>query len=342
MISFDLEGNELVPLDSSNNNNSNNSVWTLDGAIRYPVLGRFPVRMVIIRLNSGSSDDENKKSRRKLLVWSPFPPPPESEPNAREKYIRQIESLGTVAYIVAPNSLHWMGVMPFAQACSNTRDIQICVAPGLTQKPEALDAGLKWDFVLSNEIPPEWSSANTNNNNNNNEIQVKYIPGIPQLEEVILYHTSSKTLLIGDMAFHFQRPRKGDNNNPKLNVGGYILPLYLYAVDGYRPCCLTRTFQWIITDIEACCRAMQDVVDEWHDLDCIVMAHGAIISKDAKRILTEGTVSLLQEWRNAKRNSSSGKILSSWPVAAATVALVAISSIGLAMLLAGKAAARKR
>jgi Domain of unknown function (DUF4336) len=320
-VSFDLEGNDLVALDSSSDDNN---VWTLDGAILYPV-GRFPVRMTIIRLNgpttTTTSAAEGEKKSNKLLVWSPFPPPPESSPVARAKFMQQIERLGTVAYIVAPNSLHWMGVMPFAQACSNTSEIQVCVAPGLATKQEAIDAGLQWDFVLSsNEIPPEWKD--------NNEIQVKYIPGIPQLEEVILYHTASKTLLIGDMAFHFQRQH---SDNPKFAAGGFLLPLYLYAMDGYRPCCLTRTFKWLISDIDACCRAMEEVVAEY-DFECIVMAHGAIVSRnDAKQILTQGTVSLLQEWRDAaaKRKQQKGKM--TWPVAVA--ALVAISSIGAAMTL---------
>jgi len=267
VTSFDLQGNQLVALGGEKTN-----IWTLDGALNYPV-GRFPVRMAVVKLTGTTTTTGHEK----LLIWSPLP--------VSTEIVRQIEALGTVAYIVAPNSLHWLGVMPFAKACCNTADIQICVAPGLARKQEALDAGLKWNYVLNSEedCPAEWKD----------EIHVKYVPGIPSLEEVILYHTSSQTLLVGDMAFHFQA------NDPKANGTG-IVPWYLKCCDGYRPCCLTRTFGWIITDFDACHKAMEEILEQF-DFDCIVLSHGAVVWTDAKMKLREGTVSLLKEWRDGSK-----------------------------------------
>ena len=60
--------------------------------------------MALIRLQKGG-----------LLVWSPFPPLAE--------VLEQVQSLKEpVKFVVAPNSLHWLGAVAFAQALAWVRD----------------------------------------------------------------------------------------------------------------------------------------------------------------------------------------------------------------------------
>ena len=91
--SFRIEGNTIIERVPGR-------VWTLDGSLKYnfvpPHIARFPCRMAVIKLDGG------------LIVWSPLPPKPE--------VLSQVEALGIVRWIVAPNSLHWMWAGKFAAA----------------------------------------------------------------------------------------------------------------------------------------------------------------------------------------------------------------------------------
>ena len=251
-----------------------NKVWIVDGALIYPFIGRFPARMAVLRLR----DDVDNT----LVVWSPLP-------GISKEIVEQIEALGSISYVVAPNSMHWLGVTPFLNLCSVNKDtIKVCAALGLTTKKEVLDSGFKGDYKRPEHIPEEW----------NGNIQVKHIPGIPSQEEVVLYHVQTKTLLTADLAFNLQQ----HNINPKLNVSG-IIPYYLKACDGYRPCCLTRTFWMIMQDVKACHQAMEEILEEF-DFETLILAHGEIIETHAKEKLRVGTIALLDEWRRKQLESS--------------------------------------
>ena len=258
-----------------------NNVWILNGSLVYPIVGRFPVRMAVIRLNT--KDD-------KLVIWSPLPP--------SDYIIKQIEALGVISYIVAPNSMHWMGILPFINKCSNKETIKVCIAPGLASKKEVIDAGIKWDYTLTETAPIEFE----------NEIQMKFIPGIPTLDEIILYHIKSKTLIVTDLAFNFSK------QDPKINVTGIIIPLYLTLAGGYRSTCLTRPFWYIIQDFDAAYTAMEEVMEDF-DFDCIILAHGSIVTTNAKDKLRNGTVALLKEWREASSSSTTSNTINPYVIA---------------------------
>lgn len=90
------DGNKLV--------DHGHGLYTLDGSLRYNFFVmvatvRFPCRMVIVKLKAGG-----------LLVWSPFSP--------TEEVMNEVCSLQeSVRFVLAPNSMHWLGVVDFASAC---------------------------------------------------------------------------------------------------------------------------------------------------------------------------------------------------------------------------------
>ena len=170
---FRLEGNKLILRAPG--------VWTLDGSLRFnfvpPHIARFPCRMAVIKIDGG------------LLIWSPLRPEPE--------VLSQVMALGTVRWIVAPNSLHWLWAGPFARAVREAGGGQVTLlaAPGLKTKPEAVKTGVVWDAILPDAAPSEWEGA----------VRCIHIKGIPLVEEVVLIHLPSGTLFGCELAFNFQR-----------------------------------------------------------------------------------------------------------------------------------------
>jgi hypothetical protein len=326
MPKFHLNGNKLVQQDG-------NGVWTLDGQIEYDLLPplicpRFPVRMVLLQLADNNS----------FVVWSPFPPQSDvlqelaSLPSSLLSSSSGRDVLKCITHVVAPNSLHWLWALEFTEFLRDHNKhhgtVKLYVAPGLPHKTECQKAGL---CLKKNETAILPNDEEWNEHTGRNDVLVaKYIPGIPQLEEVVLWHKPSKTLLVADMAFHFQKPstKKIDNYGGSSDDSScwnatWPVTWYLQLADGYRPCCLTRTFKYLVKDVESCHRAMQEVVTEW-DFDRLIVAHGKIIDTNAKAMLKQGTLSLLEEWMDQERSAAAAKSNGIFAVGTATVAAILV------------------
>jgi hypothetical protein len=94
----------------------------------------------------------------------------------------QLRSLGTVAWIVAPNRTHHL----FAKHAQRMfPDAALYGAPGLAAKRPDL-AGL---IELGDTVPPEWQ----------HELDQVCIRGIPFVNEVAWFHKASATLIMTDV-----------------------------------------------------------------------------------------------------------------------------------------------
>ena len=108
-------------------------IWIADGPNVVAMMGfHYPTRMVVVRL-SGTD----------LFICSPI--------TLTEELRREIDALGEVRYLVAPNSLHhlfisdWKNIYPSAKVFG---------APGLRAKrPDLI-----FDHELDDVPIPEWSS----------------------------------------------------------------------------------------------------------------------------------------------------------------------------------------
>lgn len=150
-------------------------VWIADGPeIRMDYLGLklpFPTRMTVVRLPGGG-----------LWLHSPTRP---SEP-----LLRQVEALGPVRFLIAPNGLHywwlpeWQARFPAAEAFG---------APGLERTAKRPLPALQ---PLGDAPPPEWGGTLD---------QVLVEGGL--LTEVDFLHRPTRTLILTDLIENFE-PRR--------------------------------------------------------------------------------------------------------------------------------------
>ena len=277
---FKLEDNRIVARAPN--------IWTLDGSMRFnfvkPHIARFPCRMAIIRLDGG------------LLLWSPLPPTPD--------VLTQVQALGVVRWIVAPNSLHWLWAGAFAKAIRDAGgSVMLLAAPGLRTKPEVVATGVVWDAYLPQAAPSDWAGI----------VECVHIQGIPLVEEVVLIHTPSATLFGCELAFNFQK------GHPCLDAG-WPMNWYFDKMGGYRPCCATRTFRYL-SDAHAVKASIEEVL--CHEFDRYVPAHGAVIETGAQAALRAGSLDMFTEFTQPPPPQKR----SAWP----PLLLAAAAVVGLAI-----------
>lgn len=213
-------------------------VWIVDGPeIRMNYLGfkiPFSTRMTIVRLPDGA-------------IWI-------HSPTALDgRLANAIEALGRVAYIVAPNTLHYWYVPDwmarFAQA-------KFFYAPGLEIRAKRpLPDGER----LSETPPPDWAET----------IDQTCVEG-DLLNEVDFYHRPSRTLILTDLIENFEPKRV------KSPFWRFMMRLFGAAdPDGKAPLDMQTTFWRHRADMR---RAAQKMI-AWNP-ERIVIAHGRWYEKD--------------------------------------------------------------
>ncbi|MEN8182374.1 MAG: DUF4336 domain-containing protein [Myxococcota bacterium] len=143
-------------------------LWLCDGpVVRFMRFFPYPTRMAVVRLRDGG-----------LWVWSPIA--------LSEELVKEIESLGAVRHLVAPNALHHLSL---AQWSERFPGAQLHAAPGLAAKrPD-----LCFQTELGDDPDPAWAS----------EIDQVVFRGSFFLEEVVFFHRPSSTALVTDLIQRF-------------------------------------------------------------------------------------------------------------------------------------------
>lgn len=151
------------------------SIWTIEAqhcvCYRPPMQPRYPYphRAVVIRL-----------SDRSLFVISPVPLTPE---------IRQdLDSLGSVKYLVSPNHLHHLALGDWHQAYPAAK---LYASPRLPAKRK----DLPFTKTLSTDSPePEWAGQID---------QCLFGSGNGWIDELVFYHRDSRTVIFTDLIMDF-------------------------------------------------------------------------------------------------------------------------------------------
>ncbi|WP_312162097.1 DUF4336 domain-containing protein [Phenylobacterium sp.] len=144
-------------------------IWVADGPVTSVAGFHYPTRMVVIRLEGGA-----------LFLWSPT--------RISDELRAEVEALGQVRYLIAPNSLHhlflaeWRGAYPAAR---------LYAAPGLRQRRK----DLAFDRDLGDAPPAEWAE----------EIDQVLMRGNLITTEVVFFHRKSGTAIFTDLIQHFDR-----------------------------------------------------------------------------------------------------------------------------------------
>ncbi|MFN3352594.1 MAG: DUF4336 domain-containing protein [Brevundimonas sp.] len=209
------------------------NLWVAHGPVVTAGGGfRYPTRMVVIRLTDGA-----------LYVWSPIA--------LSAALSREIEALGPVRFLIAPNTLHdrFLGDWKLAYPAA-----RIYAAPGLRQRRDDLGAPVE----LGETPPPEWSA----------DIDQAPIRGNLITTEVLFFHRPSATLLVTDLIQHF---------SPTWFTGWRAWVARLDLMSAPEPE-VPRKFRVAFVDRPAARRGLDRVL-QW-PIERVVMAHAHPVASD--------------------------------------------------------------
>lgn len=145
-------------------------IWQVVGPeLRMPGGAKLPASSTVIRLPD-----------RSLLVYSPV------ELDAAA--VTAIEAAGEVAHIVAPSRYHHMFAVA---AAARWPRATVHAVPGVAEKQPALQVGR--ELAGGDRV---WGDA----------IEVELIGGAPKINEAVLFHRPSGTLMCADLLFNIDRP----------------------------------------------------------------------------------------------------------------------------------------
>ena len=225
-------------------------LWVAEQPLKFLGL-EVGTRMTVIKLSNGS-----------LVIISPI----EIDLEIRE----QLGNIGTVRYIIAPNLFHYLYL---AQAQQIYPQAQTIAPPGLAAK----QPDLKIDRVFTQD-PIEFNS----------ELEFVRFEGFrvfmpPQVKiinEIVFYHPASKTLIITDSAFNFDRSFPSVTQLAARVLGSYEI-LKPYLLDK------------IASQDKQKLKQSIDKILAW-DFQRVIMAHGTIVEHEAKAQLSAGYRWLLE------------------------------------------------
>lgn len=194
----------------------------------------FPARMTVIRLDQG-----------RLFLHSPLP--------LTTGLKHQLDALGRVSYVVAPNSFHHL----FAAEYAVYPEAELFIAPGLEKKRR----DLKYHAVLGDTPPAQWAGR----------IDQVRLAGAAVLNEVVFFHRASRTLILTDLAANVGRTASAPAR------------LYFRLAGTYGRLGQNRLIRWLVRDRRAARRSVERML-QW-DIERMLMAHGAPLTSGGAQAL---------------------------------------------------------
>lgn len=208
-------------------------IWTAEGPAVTAALGfRYATRMVVIRLADGG-----------VFLWSPVA--------LTDALKAEIDAIGPVRFLIAPNSLHHVFIGDWQRACPQA---QVHAAPGLgAKRPD-----LRLDGTLGDAPAPGWAG----------QIDQVPVPGNAITTEVVFFHRASRTAIFTDLIQQFP---------PGWFAGWRGLVARLDGMVGPEPA-VPRKFRVAFTGRADARAAVRRILD-W-PVDRVLMAHGAPVETD--------------------------------------------------------------
>lgn len=162
----------------------------------------------------------------------------------------QLDALGQVAFIVAPNKVHHLFAGAAARAYPGAR---LYGAPGLAEKRP----GLRNMATLAPSADPEWAD----------ELDQVFAAGFPYANETVFYHKASRTVIMTDLCQWWT----GELNFPAR--------LYAHATGVRARLEVPRTIRAAVRDPKAFADSARSIL-AW-PFERLIVAHDAIIDNGA-------------------------------------------------------------
>ena len=213
-------------------------IWTVDGTDVVAALGfHYPTRMAVIRLAGGD-----------LFIWSPI--------GLTDGLRAEVDCLGKVRHLVAPNSLHHVFIADWKRAYPNA---YLYAPPGLRGKRKDLD----FDGELASAPMPHWAG----------EIDQVLMLGNLITTEVVFFHAKSATVLFTDLLQQL----------PANQFSGWraLVAKWDLMVDPEPS--VPRKFRLAFTNRSAARASLQRVLS-W-PAEKVLMAHGTPVHKDGRAFI---------------------------------------------------------
>lgn len=221
-----------------------NNIWVAEQPLKFMGLS-IRTRMTVIRLINNC-----------LLLISPI--------HITKKTKQQLDRLGTVKYLIAPNLFHYL----YIAECQKIYPKAKVFAPPLLEKKQP---NLKIDRVF---VQDEIDFNSELEYFLFKEFQVLMGTKIKTVNEIVFYHPSSKTLIITDSAFNF------DDTFP------LVTQLAARVLGSYK----TLKPSWLekiaIQDKQEAKKSIDKIL-AW-DFNRVIMGHGTIVETDARQKLAAG------------------------------------------------------
>ena len=221
-----------------------NNIWVAEQPLKFMGLS-IRTRMTVIRLINNC-----------LLLISPI--------HITKKTKQQLDRLGTVKYLIAPNLFHYL----YIAECQKIYPKAKVFAPPLLEKKQP---NLKIDRVF---VQDEIDFNSELEYSLFKEFQVLMGTKIKTVNEIVFYHPSSKTLIITDSAFNF------DDTFP------LVTQLAARVLGSYK----TLKPSWLekiaIQDKQEAKKSIDKIL-AW-DFNRVIMGHGTIVETDARQKLAAG------------------------------------------------------
>ena len=216
-------------------------VWIVDSGPLNAMGLRIPVRMAVVRLRSGET-------------WLHSPTRFSAELKA------EIEELGPIRHLVAPNVAHWQFLKDWQAAVP---EAETWAVPGLRRRPAARSR-LRSDHDLGPEAPAAWRE----------EIEQVLVRGGFGVSEAAFLHLPSRTLLLTDLVQNMEAEKLGPLERRILGAAGSVAP------NGRAPLHLRLAMRANRSEAQAAARRLVEMRPER-----VIFAHGLWFDRDAPAAL---------------------------------------------------------
>ncbi|HEY9872635.1 MAG TPA: DUF4336 domain-containing protein [Candidatus Obscuribacterales bacterium] len=210
-------------------------IWIVDGSIvqmaMYGAKVPFPTRMTIVRLSNGD-----------LWCHSPTELTPELK--------AQIDSLGSLRYLISPNKIHYAHIGAWTSAYP---EAVAWASPGVRDRATQQKIAVDFDADLEDEPPREWVA----------DLDQLIFRGGRFMEEVVFFHRKSATLILADLIENFELNKVSQQLHWLLKLGGVADP------DGKLPLDLRMTFFGKKEQARSC---LQRIL-QWNP-EKVILSHG--------------------------------------------------------------------